>query len=114
MCSSDLPPPAPLARRFDPPPSTAPMEQVSRGLLLFSEHCGVCHGSGAGGVPDLDYMSPQTHREFAGIVLGGARVERGMPQFREQLDAGAVQAIHDFLIWKANQRKQAMGTPLAQ
>ena len=90
------------------------MEQVSRGLLLFSEHCGVCHGSGAGGVPDLDYMSPQTHREFAGIVLGGARVERGMPQFREQLDAGAVQAIHDFLIWKANQRKQAMGTPLAQ
>jgi quinohemoprotein ethanol dehydrogenase len=90
------------------------MEQVSSGLLLFSEHCGVCHGSGAGGVPDLDYMSAQTHREFAGIVLGGAREQQGMPNFREQLDAGGVQAIQDFLIWKANQRKQAMSAPPAQ
>jgi hypothetical protein len=37
-----------------------------------------------------------------------------MPNFREQLDAGGVQAIQDFLIWKANQRKQAMSAPPAQ
>ena len=109
-----LAPPEPQQRTFDPPPATASMEQVSSGLLLFSEHCGVCHGSGAGGVPDLDYMSAQTHREFAGIVLGGAREQQGMPNFREQLDAGGVQAIQDFLIWKANQRKQAMSAPPAQ
>jgi hypothetical protein len=47
-------------------------------------------------------------------VLGGAREQQGMPNFREQLDAGGVQAIQDFLIWKANQRKQAMSAPPAQ
>jgi hypothetical protein len=60
-----LAPPEPQQRTFDPPPATASMEQVSSGLLLFSEHCGV-------------------------------------------------QAIQDFLIWKANQRKQAMSAPPAQ
>ena len=102
-----LPPPPPQDRVLDPPPATAPMEQVNRGMLLYFDHCGICHGSGGGGVPDLGYMSRQTHADFAAIVLGGARADRGMPSFHEQLDTEALELVRAFLVWQANQLKAA-------
>ena len=103
-----LPPPPPQDRVLDPPPATAPMEQVNRGMELFYTHCGICHGGGGGGVPDLAYMTAETHRTFAGIVLGGAREQQGMPGFREQLDMGELEALRAFIVWQANQTRAAL------
>ncbi|QDX80189.1 PQQ-dependent dehydrogenase, methanol/ethanol family [Denitratisoma sp. DHT3] len=96
-----------LEQTIDPPPATASMEQIVRGGVLYMNHCGVCHGSGTGGVPNLDAMTPQTRREFMGIVLGGARQDKGMPAFHEQLSAEEVLAIQDFLVARANMTKAA-------
>lgn len=90
--------------KLEPPPMTAPMEKIMTGAVLFADHCGWCHGVGAGGVPDLDLMNAETHAAFTGIVLGG-KPQNGMPPFYQQLKPDDIQAIHDFVIMRANMRK---------
>ena len=71
---------------------------IERGQVLYSRNCGSCHGISAkssGIVPDLRYMSQQTHEEFVNIVLGGSKVHKGMIGFAETLDledAGSLRA----------------------
>ena len=48
-------------------------------------------------VPNLRYMSEQTHEEFATIVLGGSRTHKGMIGFYETLSLEDVNAIHTYL-----------------
>ncbi|MBW8707721.1 MAG: cytochrome c [Alphaproteobacteria bacterium] len=83
---------------------------VHQGKILFDDNCAGCHGSNAiaGPLPDLRYASTQTLENIQGIVLGGARAERGMPSFRKILTAEQVRAIQAYIVSRA--REGAGGT----
>lgn len=73
---------------------------VKHGETLYGRNCSTCHGISAKGnyvLPDLRYMSAQTHNEFIAIVLGGSRTHKGMKGFYETLNQEDVEAIHAFL-----------------
>jgi quinohemoprotein ethanol dehydrogenase len=98
-----------------PPPGTP--EQVANGRALYERNCALCHSQGR--APDLSRMSAATHAEFADILLKGARVAKGMPNFGNALSQADVEAIHAFVIDIASKEKaspapQADGQPLAQ
>ena len=79
---------------------TASPEVIKKGEELYGHSCGTCHGISAKSnyiVPDLRYMSDQTHRDFIGIVLGGSRAHKGMVGFYETHSVEDVQAIHSYL-----------------
>jgi len=105
-----LPEPVETARVLDPPPLEASPEQVAQGKTLFSARCMPCHGDGAVGggvVPDLRYMSAETHAQFDAIVLGGLRHQKGMVGFanvfgRDVLDKADADAIHAYAIKRAH------------
>jgi quinohemoprotein ethanol dehydrogenase len=100
----------------EPPPLSADAATVAAGDQLFREHCGVCHGLGAFSanvIPDLRYMTAQTHKDFQSIVAG-ARAGRGMPPFAGRLAPEQVEQIRAYLIERAHDRRaelQAAGQP---
>jgi quinohemoprotein ethanol dehydrogenase len=106
----------PEIRRMDwqppsPPPLTADAATVAEGEVLFRNHCGVCHGLEAMGgtiIPDLRYMSEQTHEEFLAI-LAGLRSNKGMPPFIPTLltqEQG--KAIRQYIIKRAHDLRAEM------
>ena len=73
---------------------------ITKGEELYSHNCGSCHGLSAKSnyvVPDLRYMSEQTHIDFTGIVLGGSRSHKGMVGFYETNTLEDAEAIHAYL-----------------
>ena len=75
------------------------------GRTLYTFHCLPCHGGAAisgGSVPDLRHMDAETHQYFVGIVLGGMRAEKGMPNFVDRLSIEQANAIHAYLVKRAN------------
>jgi len=88
----------------EPPQQKASSEKIERGKALYGDTgCLLCHGVNAvfgpgSSVPDLRYMSSETHAQFQQIVLGGIRSKLGMPAFNEALNADQVAAIHGYLI----------------
>ncbi len=73
---------------------------IKSGQALYSRNCGSCHGISAKGngiLPDLRYMSDQTHEEFINIVLGGSRVHKGMIGFYKTLSLEDAENIHAYL-----------------
>jgi quinohemoprotein ethanol dehydrogenase len=86
-----------------PPKPTGTPAQVSRGEQLYGQHCALCHGVAArGGVKDLRHMEPATHAAFLDIVLHGARERSGMASFADTLSQTDAEAIHHYLISRAN------------
>ena len=78
---------------------------IRQGESLYHNNCASCHGINALSnyvVPDLRYMSEQTHSDFASIVIGGTRTHKGMIGFYETLGLDDVDAIHAYL---ANKQK---------
>jgi quinohemoprotein ethanol dehydrogenase len=95
-----------------PPPLTANEETVQLGARLFTETCQQCHGQNAiGGLKDLRYMTPEAHRDFNTTVLEGTLEEKGMAAFADILDAAQVNAIHAYIIARAN---ESWGNDLSQ
>lgn len=100
-----------------PPLPPQPADKVAKGKALYTAYaCDYCHGPGAErwtmSVPDLRRASPETHSEFLGIVIGGARSSRGMPQFRDMSvqDGEAIQAFVIDRAWAAyNEQQQPVG-----
>ncbi|MFQ5417888.1 MAG: PQQ-dependent dehydrogenase, methanol/ethanol family [Myxococcota bacterium] len=89
----------------DAPPPTAAPETVAAGAVLFSTHCGRCHGmqaKGTGFLPDLRHSARDVHNSWDAIVLGGAFESRGMASFRDLLDAEDSAAIHAYVIAEAH------------
>lgn len=89
-------------------PRSAPMSEMSSSPLLgrdlYEDHCTGCHGKDVvarfgGWVPDLRYASADTHQAWQGIVVGGARSDKGMPAF--ELTALEAEAIRDYVISEA-------------
>ena len=98
--------PAPVPR---PPARTASREQIEHGQAIWPI-CGHCHGSEAigvgpravvGAVPDLRYMTAQSHAEWDAIVLGGSLKLAGMPGFHEEISAEDSEAVRAYLIEQA-------------
>ena len=58
-----------------------------------------CHrNTGPGVIPDLRYMSAETHEQFNAIVLEGTLAARGMAGFGDILTSEQADAIHAYLI----------------
>ena len=90
---------------FHPPPeNNTTQANIEKGKKLFNDvGCAFCHGGMArlgpgSSVPDLRYMSEETHKQFYDIVLGGSRRETGMLGFSNFLSFEDARAIHDYLI----------------
>lgn len=99
--TAKLPPPDHQRPMPEPPPQTATAEQISHGNTLYHKYCVYCHGPGAISNPnlaDLRYMSAETHRQFDGIVLGGARRDLGMVGFADTISTEQAHEIHAYLI----------------
>jgi quinohemoprotein ethanol dehydrogenase len=96
-----MPPPSPIP---PPPPLRAGEEQIRAGQKLFGETCSRCHGENArGGVKDLRFMSREAHAQFNQIVLEGTRKDKGMAGFSDILRPADADAIHAYLIARANE-----------
>jgi quinohemoprotein ethanol dehydrogenase len=99
-----LPPMKPEEEIPEPPPLRAAEAQVQKGAQLYASTCAICHGQQAiGGVKDLRWMSKETHAAFKDIVLGGLRKDKGMASFADILTPDDADAIHAYLIARANE-----------
>lgn len=104
---ASLPPPPEESRAITelsaPPKVTASAEVVAKGEALYGTNCALCHGVAArGGVKDLRHMTPETHQEFLDIVIGGKREANGMASFADILSKEDAEAIHQYVIARAN------------
>jgi len=111
-----LPVPDLTAAIPEPPPNTAPAEMVAKGSALFANYCLACHGAGAvsGGVlPDLRHSGPAVHQSWKEIVLGGMLKDNGMVSFADVLSEADADAIHAYVIHRANEG-EVPGTPKAK
>jgi len=105
-------PVASVTRRMLPelPAQTADAATIERGGALFQERsCYGCHGKKAvarvgGTVPDLRYATQETHLQWNGIVIGGARSALGMPAF--EITAEEAQAIRAYVLSRAYELKK--------
>jgi len=99
-----LPPMPPPSKLAAPPPLRAPEALVTRGRELYQQTCVRCHGEDAiGGVKDLRWMTAETHGLFNQIVLDGIYREKGMVGFGDVLKKEDAEAIHQYLIARANE-----------
>jgi quinohemoprotein ethanol dehydrogenase len=99
-----LPALAPAPPIPDPPPLRATEDVVRKGAVLFAQTCAQCHGQLAiGGVKDLRQMTRETHAAFNDIVLKGIRADKGMASFASLLKPEDVEAIHAYVISRANE-----------
>ncbi len=102
--TATLPAMKPEEEAPEPPPLRASEAQVQKGGELFGRNCVLCHGQRAiGGVKDLRKMTRETHAQFKDIVLGGARKDKGMASFADILTVDDADAIHAYLIARANE-----------
>jgi quinohemoprotein ethanol dehydrogenase len=99
-----LPPAAPATEIPPPPAQEPPRAQVIEGAGLYARNCSTCHGQNAiGGVKDLRHLTPETHAAFLDIVLGGKLKDQGMEPFADRLTKDQAEAIHDYLISRAQE-----------
>jgi quinohemoprotein ethanol dehydrogenase len=99
-----LPPMPPPSKIAAPPRFTGTVAQVNRGRDVYQKTCSRCHGEATtSGVKDLRWMSAETHGRFADIVLKGLYQEKGMAGFSDILSADDAEAIHQYLIARANE-----------
>lgn len=108
-------PPAPNAAQIPAPPAThEPAREVTAGAVLYSAHCAVCHGQNAvgSGAKDLRHLTARVHAEFDNIVLGGKLKKSGMAPFKGVLSKAQVEAIHAFVIARAQQDWQPSFLPV--
>ena len=113
--TEELPPPA-LRDRSIPEQVLAAVsdEELATGERLYFKNCAACHGfaarSAGAGIPDLRRMSPETHAQFAAIVLGGSRVSNGMASFANVLTADEAVRVHQYIRARAHEdREQLLG-----
>ena len=106
-------PPAPPPEAVPAPPTTEqPEPLVAQGALLYSQYCATCHGANAvGGVKDLRHLSAAKHAEFGEVVVGGTLKKKGMASFRDLLTDAQVEAIHAYLITRAQEDWQPSFLP---
>jgi mono/diheme cytochrome c family protein len=93
------------------PEVSADEETLAEGSLLYDTICRTCHGFdvvSGGMVPDLRYMSAQTHLEFDAIVLGGSRAEQGMASFADSLTPEENAAIYAYIVGESQKLRDSV------
>ncbi|HJU70900.1 MAG TPA: PQQ-dependent dehydrogenase, methanol/ethanol family [Paucimonas sp.] len=83
---------------------TATPDQIKAAREMYNGLCASCHGLNAisgGVVPDLRYLTPQKHAQFAAI-LSGARAARGMPAFNAVLKPEEMESIRQYVIKRSH------------
>jgi quinohemoprotein ethanol dehydrogenase len=81
---------------------------IETGAERYNTYCATCHGIGVvsgGMLPDLRYMSPDTHAAFRDIVLGGLRTDRGMASFADVLSGEEADAIYAYVVDEARKAR---------
>jgi len=107
-------PPAPAPEAVSPPPAAAqPADKVAAGATVFAQFCSTCHGQSAigAGAKDLRFIKPQSHTDFNEIVLGGKFKEKGMAPFAGVLTQEQVDAVHSYVISRAQEDWQPVFGP---
>jgi alcohol dehydrogenase (cytochrome c)/quinohemoprotein ethanol dehydrogenase len=111
--TATLPPNQPYtAPVLDPPASTATDAVIARGRDVYEQYCVVCHGVDGvqqrGTFPNLT-TTPMLHSQEAfDQIIGGARAQRGMGDFSEDVGPEDSRAIREYLISRANFLKGQM------
>ncbi|MGB5238366.1 MAG: PQQ-dependent dehydrogenase, methanol/ethanol family [Flavobacteriaceae bacterium] len=80
--------------------------ELEQGRLLYSEYCLTCHGfmgMNGGSIPNLAYSSEAVFDMIEDIVLEGAFLEKGMPNFSDRISAEEVQLIKNYILYSASQ-----------
>src|SRR5690606_20114326 len=102
--TAELPPLPEAAPLPNPPPLRGPEGPIRNGAQSYAQTCARGHGQlAAGGVKDLRYMTNATHQAFNSIVLEGTLAEKGMASFASLLSREDVEAVHAYLIARANE-----------
>ena len=76
-------------------------EEWNEGRLLYDRHCVMCHGfvgMNGGSIPNLAYTTEARLNILDGILLQGAYVEKGMPNFSDRLSEEDVQLIKNYIL----------------
>ena len=90
----------------EPPPMEASAETLAVGERLYHKWCTPCHGanvSSGGALPDLKYLPAATHARWDAIVRQGVYVGLGMPRFDHLLTEQESQAIHAYVVRRAQE-----------
>jgi len=101
-------PDVPVADVYVPeiPKVTASEAVIKTGAVAYANGCGVCHGDQAYSstlTPNLRFSAITTDAEaWKSVVLEGALIENGMPNFGGILDADTAEAIRHYVIAEAN------------
>ena len=77
---------------------------LAEGSLQYDMVCRTCHGFdviSGGMMPDLRYMSAETHQQFYDIVLGGLRAPQGMASFADTVTREQAEAIYAYIVTEA-------------
>ena len=96
----------PVAMTAPPPVQDVDADVLETGNGAYHRVCAGCHGMrvvGGGVIPDLRYMNAETHAEFSAIVLDGALADRGMVGFADRVTPEETEAIHAYVIVRANE-----------
>jgi quinohemoprotein ethanol dehydrogenase len=111
-------PPLPERTDVDPPARmTMNDEQRKHGEKMYMTFCVGCHGVNVvsnKSVPDLRWMPATFHENFKPIVLGGALKGLGMVGFNDVLNDDDADAIHAYILDKANDAKEKRDNPDAE
>jgi mono/diheme cytochrome c family protein len=94
-----------------PPPDTASAPIVTAGKALYHTYCSTCHGdsaTGSGVLPDLRYSGLlKDPGAFDVTVRQGARVDKGMVAFKDEISPEDLEKIRAYVIHRANEDKRA-------
>jgi quinohemoprotein ethanol dehydrogenase len=97
--------PRPAVERF------GSARDIEAGNALMKRNCARCHANeGPGAIPDLRWMSAQTHQQFEDIVLKGVRAEKGMGSFAGLITPAQAQQIRAAVVesaWRAYEAAQS-------
>jgi quinohemoprotein ethanol dehydrogenase len=92
------------------PEIVASEEALTEGKLQYDNICRTCHGFdviSGGMMPDLRFMSSDTHKAFDEIVRGGSRAAQGMASFADVLSREQSEAIHAYIVTEAAKVRRA-------
>ena len=89
-----------------PPKSTAKLDVIKAGEILFARECSRCHGVGAVGsgvVPDLRHATSAVYENWDDIVRKGILKDGGMASLEKYVSKAQSEAIRDYVIYRANE-----------
>ena len=85
---------------------TASQDQINNGQKLYSTNCLGCHGpmgTNGGSIPSLVYSAESTFGIMEDIVLKGAFLPKGMPDFAGKLNSQEVSDIKNYILYSASE-----------